>query len=464
MNAAGLSILVFLILVVLLGPRRWALLGMAAGVLYLTQGVSVTVLGINVFAVRFLEVAGFARVMIRREFPFGRLNEIDRVFLVLYVYTTLIFLLRSDEGFAYQIGIAVDAILCYFTFRGLIGKVNDFCWFLKTFVYLLIPYVAIVAFESFTTRNLFIYMGGHTGIWFRDTSVRCFGSFRHPSLMGALGASFFPLYVGLFFSKIDRIHALIGIGASLAIVVFSNSGGPLGFSFFGAVGWGFWFFRKQLRTVRVVTFFALVFMAILMKSPLWYIVAKTSAITGGEGWHRAYLMDITFQNLDKWWLAGMPIRDTAGWFPYSINVTGGADITNQFVNVGITAGIMATVLLIWLIVISFRKIGRTLHSVRSILGDASPLEYLLWSLGVLLFGHAANWIGITYFDQFYVMFFMQFAAISNLSDDALDICRNEIVEDDEAEYALAGDMPDRNYLPPETFLKAANLIDHVDGH
>ncbi|MGH7940242.1 MAG: hypothetical protein ACREFR_04135, partial [Limisphaerales bacterium] len=124
MNAIGASILLVLVIVVLLAPRRWALMGMIAGVLFLTEEQAINIAGFNMFAIRFLEVAGFLRVMIRREFSFQQLNKIDYAILLLYGYTTAVYLLRASEGAAYQVGLAVDAFASYFTFRGLFREME----------------------------------------------------------------------------------------------------------------------------------------------------------------------------------------------------------------------------------------------------------------------------------------------------------------------------------------------------
>ncbi len=44
--------------------------------------------------------------------------------------------------------------------------------------------------------------------------------------------------------------------------------------------------------------------------------------------------------------------------------------------------------------------------VRQVSPEPCEVEFLLWGLGVMLLGHIANWIGITYFDQFYLIWFI----------------------------------------------------------
>jgi hypothetical protein len=75
-------------------------------------------------------------------------------------------------------------------------------------------------------------------------------------------------------------------------------------------------------------------------------------------------------------------------------------------------------LLILLLVLAYSALGRALESVRSHFPESSDSEYLLWGLGVMLAVHIINWFGITYFDQFYVIWFMQLAIISCVTENA----------------------------------------------
>jgi hypothetical protein len=417
MNIIGVSILAILIPLVLFGSRRWAALGMVMGVLYLTQAQMVDVLSLHMTAMRFLELAGFGRVMARREFSFSRLNGVDQTFLLLYSYTAIVYSLRATEGQAYVIGASVDACLCYFTFRGLITDIEDFRWFLRAFVVLLIPYVTLVLVESFTLHNPYWTMSGLSlKPWMRAGRVRCTGSFRYASLLGTLGGSFAILYIGLVLTGTEGILAWIGVGLSLVIVWAANSGGPASFVAIGLLGWLMWRVRTRMRLVRWGIVGAIVLGALLMKAPVWYLLSRVSDFTGGDGWHRAYLVDVTVRNIDKWWIAGMPIEETSTWFPYTISSTGAADLTNAFISFGINAGLGAVVLFIWLFVRAFSGLGKALATVRSDSAKNNSTEILLWGLGVMLAAHIVNLMAVIYFDHFYVFWFMQLAVVSGLAE------------------------------------------------
>jgi hypothetical protein len=416
MNAIGSTILALLVFVVLFAPKRWAMLAMVAGVLCLTQVEVIELLGINFFAARFLEMAGAARVWLRKEFSFSRLNAVDSAVLALYSFTTIVFMLRSSEDWAYQLGVAVDAFLCYFTFRGLIGGMDDFVWFLRAFALLLLPYVAIVSLEMVTGRNLFALLGETSAsAVIRDGRLRCTGSFRHASLLGSVGATFLPLYIGLVFKEGKRILAVASIGSCLGIVALSNSGGPLSSAIFGVVGWLFWALRAKMYLVRRAIVGLVILLAVVMKAPVWYLPARVSSFTGGDGWHRSYLIDVAIRNIDQWWLAGMSLAETKDWFAYTLTTSGGADITNQYISFGINGGLIAIALFIFLLTRGFRSLGLALAMARSESPVPSEKEFLLWGLGVMLSVHAVNLLGITYFDQFYVIWFMQLAVISSIS-------------------------------------------------
>jgi hypothetical protein len=416
MNPVSALILIVLCAMVFVSTPRGALLALLAGVLYLSQSQAINI-GLNLFPTRVLELALLARVTIRREWPFIRLTALDKAFIALYVYTTVVFLLRSREDQVVQVGAAVDAFLVYFSCRALLDTPENFRWLLRSFVLLLIPFVAIVVMERVSGRDPLAFMGwGGAGVWVRDDGVRCFGSFRHPSLLGTIGVSFIPLLIGMVFTPKDRKRAVLGIVLCVIIVWAANSGGPITGVAFGSLAWLCWKIKTKMRAVRwgIVVFVALA--AILMKAPVWYLVAHISAITGGDGWHRSYLMDVTFQNLDKWWLFGMPYSETAGWFPYTLAATGGADITNQFVAFGLTAGLGSLALFVLVLTRAFKALGNALEAMRVEESQNVEAEVFLWGLGCMLSAHIVNWLGITYFDQTYVFWFAQLAAISTMSE------------------------------------------------
>jgi hypothetical protein len=69
-----------------------------------------------------------------------------------------------------------------------------------------------------------------------------------------------------------------------------------------------------------------------------------------------------------------------------------------------------------LIALSFRAVGRLWR--RCARGDQRAMA---WALGVSLFAHVVSFIGVSYFGQIQVVWFMLLAAITSLA--AVGVCR-----------------------------------------
>jgi len=390
---------------------------MLAGCLYLTFGASFDIAGCTLQPTRLLGYVCFFRVIAKREFSWAQLTMTDKAVLFLYLFTTLILLLRGGGSGSVVLAIArmLDALLTYFAFRGLIRSASELRWLLGVLSILFVPYVAILAVERTTQHNLFDLVGGMDSGWTRGDKVRCFGSFRHPDLLGSLGACFLPLCIGLAWDRPMRNRAILGSALCVAIVVFSSSGGPISVTAVALIGWLLWGFRLKMRVFRRGMAVMIILLAMVMKAPVWYPIARISSFTGGTGWHRSYLIDVAFRHFDEWWLVGIRDEATANWFPYTLEATGGSDITNQYLLFGMQAGVTAIILFVYLIYCAFSQVGRALAHVRQS-AEMQVEEPLLWSLGITLAAHLSNWFGVAYFDQFNVLWLLQLAALVSVSE------------------------------------------------
>jgi hypothetical protein len=410
MNALGGFLTVGFSLLVLTLPRRAALLALLAGVIYIPQQQIVEVFGINLTATRILLLVGLVRVVLRSEANHIAWNAIDRSLFLFLIFSTLPFMLRSTYGHVEVIGNAVDALLPYLIFRSLVQDSEDVRILLRRFTIALVPFLGLLAVESVTQANPFSLMGALL-FDMRDGRVRCLGSFRNPSSLGTLGASFFTMYLALGMSPRERGHAVAGLIACLTIIYFAHSGGPLAALAFGVVAWLCWWFRDHMHSIRRLLLGLLIAAGLLMTAPIWYLPARLSLITGGGGWHRSYLMDVAFSNLELWWLAGMDLAQTRVWFPYILEKTGTADITNNFLVFGLRSGLLAIVLLVFLLVRAFQQVGESIDqaSIRQNTEDAR----LAWSYGCVLVVHTVSWFGISYFDQMVVIWYLHLAIVSS---------------------------------------------------
>jgi hypothetical protein len=68
-----------------------------------------------------------------------------------------------------------------------------------------------------------------------------------------------------------------------------------------------------------------------------------------------------------------------------------------------------------MLAVAFRLLSKALAVIRASSETVMPIEYALWGLGTMLVAHIFNWLGITYFDQIYAIWFLQLAILSTLS-------------------------------------------------
>ena len=417
MTPYGVCLTLLLCGVVLAAPRRAAVLGILAAVLYLSLGQAVLVLNIKVTALRFVELAALARLVLRDRIQLAGFNLLDKSLVALYAWVMFTTLLRG-EAITEPIGRSIDMFILFFSFRALVRNSEEFRQVSRDLALLLIPFVPCLLIEARLGEPVFFGAAVNPEN-IREGRLRCVGSFQHPSLCGSVGALVLPMLVGLGFRKADRVRAALGLVVCLAIVWASNSGGPVGALTAGLAAWACWPLRHRMRDVRWGLVLVVVGLSLVMKSPVYYVLMKFSELTGGDGWHRSFLIEQFLGHFRLWWLIGMPLEGTVDWFPYHLFIAEVADITNSFVAFGLSGGLVGFGLYIFVFVRCFQGMGRALQQTRSGSPNGSVDEALLWGLGCVMVGHIMNQCGITYFDQFNAIWCWHLAVISNLGNAAV---------------------------------------------
>lgn len=392
---------------------------MLAGVLYLTEGQQIYLAGFNFFAIRFLEVAGFARIFFKGELRRTRFNSIDKTFLLFQSVYLLVFLVRylqtdSTGSLAFRAGFFCDGSLSYLIFRALLADLTIFRNFLRNCVFLIVPFTIFMVVESATGHNIFHFMGSVPAeSWYRNGHFRAQGSFRDPIMAGSFGATLFPLFAASVLAHGRRLWNIMGAAACLTITITAHSGGPL-FAFLAGIGaLYFWRFREYMKLVRWGMFFSVVLLQLMMKAPVWFIIDRVSGIVGGHGWDRANLINQFAKHFNEWWLIGMSSVKTVGWAATQIGNS--TDVVNTYAAVGIGGGLISLVLFILIILKCFQALGNSIRSIHTENGASSGDQFFLWGIGCSLFSHITNIVGVTYFDQMYVVWYMTLAAVASLA-------------------------------------------------
>jgi hypothetical protein len=408
-------------------PRKYSLFPLFIVAAYVTLGQYVVIATANFTMLRILVVFAFARALIRNDYAPLSFNLLDKAMIAwtLSTIVTYTILWRTGHAFVNRVGLCFDTVGVYFVCRLYLLDIKDITRIFSLCAVLVVPLAGAMVYEYFTGRNLFAFLGGVPAISeIRNGRVRCQGSFRHPILMGTFGATMLPLILSLWWQKgASKILTVSGALACCAIVVCSGSSGALMAIIYGAAGLLFWFLRDSMRVVRWGIVLALVIMQLVMKAPFWYILARLSSVTGGTGWHRAYLIDQAIRYFNEWWLVGTKV--TAHWMPTGLLIDPTkADITNQYLVQGVNGGLITMIMFIMIIVIGFKNVGRTVRIAGS---EDFPAGILVWSMGAALFAHSVSFISVSYFDQIQVFWFFLMAAISVSATIALEYSTQAIL-------------------------------------
>jgi len=318
--------------------------------------------GFNFTAIRIVLLCAVIGVVRRGDFSRIRWNKIDKAFFRFVIVLTIFSFLGRGTGDAlvYQLGWDYNMILAYLAFRSF-SALDEVRQFLSAIVWLLVPFAFFMMFEGATGRNIFAAFGGVLPFdELRDGHYRACGGFRSPITAGTFGATLAAIFGGLIFDQRHRRIAIIGFSSATVITVAAHSSGPLLAYVGGVCAFLCWGIRHNLKLLRRSIVFGLVGLHLVMKAPVWFLIAKVSDLVGGGGWHRAYLLDRAIYYFQSWWLFGT--TDTGDWMPTQLALNSQADITNHFVSICINGGLFSLICFIALYVSAFKSLGRVMRT------------------------------------------------------------------------------------------------------
>jgi len=406
----GIGFIVAACLLILILPRKYALVPVVILTCYMTMGEDVLVGGLHFTMIRILVLVGWIRILIRGEIRGLQFNPIDKMFLAWvasdFVLNTILW--HTGQAFVNRLGFAYNAIGMYFLFRFLVRDLSDVKRLFKMTAPFIVPLALIMVNEKLTDRNIFAAFGvvdPYTRI--RDGVLRCQGPFAHPILAGSFGATLLPYFLCLWWQKgFGRILAMLGAAASFVICYTTGSSGPMFALMAGVLALIAWPFRKKLYLVRRGIVLGLIGLQAVMKAPVWFIFQRVSLFSGSTGDHRATLIDQAFHHFFEWALLGT--QNTYIWGPDQ-NST---DITNTYLFQGIEGGLLTMILFIWVMVRCYRGIGLTVSNMEK---ESFSDKIAVWALGAALFSHTVNFFSIQYFDQNIVNWYLLLAMISTIA-------------------------------------------------
>jgi hypothetical protein len=347
--------------------------------------------GIHFTVLRMLIIAG----LIRRatspgsssegKYP-GGFNTLDKVVVLWTISTLVIFCLQWMELQAVikALGEFLDDLGGYLVVRFFIPDFDTVKRTVKVLAVICFVQAAFMLNEQVTHRNLFGYIGGWSvAVTYREGHIRSQGVLGNINA-GVFGAVLIPMFLWLWTQAKSRVTAFLGIAGAVTMVYTSDASTSilaLGGSILGLI---FWPLRRNMRAVRWALLLALTGLHLVMKAPVWALIARIDLTGGSSGQHRSYLIDNCVRHFSEWWLLGTKHYNEWGWFMF--------DLCNQFVAVAVTGGLVTLVLFIMIYSRSFGAIG----TARKLVNGDRKQEWLLWCLGCTLFAHVVASFGIGY--------------------------------------------------------------------
>jgi hypothetical protein len=399
----ALAGLLLAIVLILAGPRRYVLVPLLAAALLLPNGVTVVVAGLHFQAIRLVLAAGVLRILLRRDIKMPRLNILDKLILCLAFSNAVTFcILWGGMGaVTNRLGFLWTTLGSYVMARLLIRDQNEVTLAIKTLAGVMLVIAPAMAYEHFTRHNLFSLLGAAELANVREGAIRATGPFAHAIIAGTIGAMLMPVFAGLWWqSKRDRVFMGFGIAASTVMAIASASSTPIMTYGAGVLALLLWPMRPQLRIFRWVAVLAIFVLHLVMKAPVWFLVARVGGSLGGSGYHRAMLIDSFIHHFDQWWLVGT--QNNAAW-GYDM-----WDVDNAYVAAGVGGGLITFLLFIAVMVYAFRRVGRSRRLARK----SRQNERLVWAIGASLFANAVGFFGIVYFDQSILAWYCVLAMVS----------------------------------------------------
>lgn len=391
------------IVLILALPRAKVLPAFLTAVFIIPIGQVVVLGSLHFTVLRILILAGLARRGSSSGGKFaGGFNGLDRVVVLWTVSELTILSLQWMEmqSLIHNLGDFVDALGGYLVIRFFIPNGEAIRRTIKVLAALCVILGACMINEQITHVNVFGYLGGiPLSVTVRDGSIRS-GATMGGLYAGVFSGTLIPMFVWLWTGGKSRMTACVGLLAATVMVITSHSSTSLLALGASLLGLGFWALRKQMRLVRWVFSMILVTLHLVMKAPVWALIARVDLTGSSSGDHRFQLMDRCIRHFSDWWLFGYKSYNKWGWDMW--------DLCNQFIVVAVTGGLLTLVLYIAIFSRSFGTIG----TARKRVEGHRQQEWLLWCLGSDLFAHVVSHFGINYMAQMQIALFPILACIS----------------------------------------------------
>lgn len=408
MNVFGLLFALVTSTLLLLLPRRWAPFPLLLATLYISHTRQLEIGPAHFSVIRILIVVGLVRVMMKGERVAGGIKSLDRMMILWAVWDVCSLAFHNSDELIFRLGLLYDALGVYYLCRVFIVGLGDITTVFKVMCILMVPLSATMLVERLQGSNPLALIGFDTGEGVLTTKghFRAAGAFGHPILAGTLGA--ICLAMALYSWRQNRKVALIGVFSSLCIIYASGSSGPIITAFSTLVAMAIWKFRRYLRALRWFAVGSILTLNVVMNEPIYYLIGRIDITGGSTGYYRAQLIQYAIEHFGQWGLAGTD--STLGWTDVAIDKSS-SDITSHYIRMGVWGGLPLMLIFIITLNAGFAAVGRGLKFRKN---SPTTQQFLIWTLGCILFGHTVATLSICYFDQSFVFLYLVLAMVASI--------------------------------------------------
>jgi hypothetical protein len=385
----------------LLLPRRFAAIPMLMTFAWIPRAQALDVGDLKITAFRVIVCIALVRIFVRREKLASGFLAIDLAWLLWSLAMLATWALHTSNDFAFRGGLVWEYLGTYMLVRVVLRDYKDIERLFAAFTLVLLPVALSMLIERQTGENPLGSIGGLT-TQFREGNFRAAGSFAHPILAGAVGAT--SLLMGLSMLRRHVFTGVLAVLSGTAIVYAAASSGPIMMAAVGVCGLALWRYRMHLTAIRCAMLLFALLLQLVMQDPIYYLMAKIDVVGGSTGWHRSRLIQATVEHFDEWWLAGTD--RTIHWMPTGIIANDQhTDLTNHLIAMGVMGGLPLLIPFCAALYLLVRHVDRAVTSAA--LSDRN--RFIAWSVGAIAFAHVANFLTAHLFDQSIVAFMLLFA-------------------------------------------------------
>jgi hypothetical protein len=396
-----LAVMLFFVL-----PRKYVIVPFLLSIFLIPQGQQLYVGGIHLYANRLLILAAFIRAKSSQEFGrrsmyAGGWNSIDTAFVgyVVIVAAATMMQYLSIPALVNQVGYLWDFLLGYLALRGLVRDERDTVLAIKCCAVLMVIFAVCMVVEQKKMLNVFGMLGGVPSVpEVRDGKIRAQAVFQHSLTAGTFAAAAIPLFILLWKNKKAKLFSIIGVLAATVMTFATQTSTSLLTEAAGILGVFLWPLREKMKMVRTGLVSSIIALDIVMKAPVWFLIAHIDLTGSSSSYHRAELIDQFVNHFSSWWLMGTKDAAAWGWDMW--------DAQDMYVSVGEAGGLAALIFYILVVSRSFAKLGNARKRAGS-----KQQEWLLWLLGSALFANVVAFFGVNYFDQSRIAWFLLLSMI-----------------------------------------------------